>query len=98
MRWGHPAASLAGFLVVGALAFRLRRGPRWTLLGLLALQLLLGVGDVLALAPTWLQVAHLLGADLLWIALVSLSADVLFPTRFTVSTAAEQTAARVLAA
>jgi cytochrome c oxidase assembly protein subunit 15 len=34
----------------------------------------LGVMDVLLLAPLWLQVAHLLGADLLWAALVVLTA------------------------
>jgi heme a synthase len=41
----------------------------------------LGVGDVLLLAPTWMQVLHLLGADLYWIALVGLAADVLWPGR-----------------
>jgi cytochrome c oxidase assembly protein subunit 15 len=41
---------------------------------LLALQYLLGVADVALLAPTWMQMTHLLGADLLWIALVILSA------------------------
>jgi cytochrome c oxidase assembly protein subunit 15 len=30
--------------------------------------------DVFLLAPVWLQVAHLLGADALWIALVVLTA------------------------
>jgi cytochrome c oxidase assembly protein subunit 15 len=44
------------------------------------LQLVLGVGDVLLLAPTWMQVLHLLGADLYWIALVALAADVLWPS------------------
>ena len=34
----------------------------------------LGVLDVLLLAPVWLQVAHLLGADVLWAALVVLTA------------------------
>jgi cytochrome c oxidase assembly protein subunit 15 len=43
-------------------------------LALLALQYLLGVADILLLAPTWMQMTHLLGADLLWIALVVLSA------------------------
>ena len=34
----------------------------------------LGVLDVVLLAPVWLQVAHLLGADALWAALVVLTA------------------------
>jgi heme A synthase len=37
------------------------------------LQLLVGVVNVLLLAPVWLQLVHLLLADLLWIALVLLS-------------------------
>jgi len=34
----------------------------------------LGVMDVVWLAPLWLQVAHLLGADALWSALIVLTA------------------------
>ena len=45
-------------------------------LALLALQFGLGVADVALLAPVWLQIVHLLGADLLWIALVVLAARV----------------------
>ena len=41
---------------------------------LLAAQYVLGVLDVFLLAPLWLQVAHLLGADVLWVALVVLTA------------------------
>jgi len=45
-------------------------------LGLLLLQFALGLADVTLLAPVWLQIVHLLGADLLWIALVVLAARV----------------------
>ena len=45
-------------------------------LSLLVLQFGLGVADVTLLAPVWLQILHLLGADLLWIALVVLVARV----------------------
>jgi heme a synthase len=41
---------------------------------LLAAQYVLGVLDVVLLAPVWLQIAHLLGADVLWAALVVLTA------------------------
>jgi cytochrome c oxidase assembly protein subunit 15 len=41
---------------------------------LLAAQYLLGFLDVALLAPVWLQVVHLLGADVLWAALVVLTA------------------------
>lgn len=77
MRWMHPAASAATFLLIGFLAFRVDRGRRTLLLLLLGLQLVLGVADVLTLAPVTLQVLHLLGADLLWIALICTAADVL---------------------
>ena len=98
MRWMHPAASLGSFLLIGTFALRLRRGARQMLLGLLALQLVLGAGDVLALAPTWLQVAHLLGADLLWIACISLAADVLFAKKLAMPDSTQPTRATVLAA
>jgi cytochrome c oxidase assembly protein subunit 15 len=45
-----------------------------SVLVLLAAQYVLGVLDVVLLAPLWLQIAHLLGADVLWAALVVLTA------------------------
>jgi cytochrome c oxidase assembly protein subunit 15 len=50
------------------------RGLSATVLILLAAQYLLGVVDVVLLAPVWLQVVHLFGADVLWAALVVLTA------------------------
>lgn len=49
---------------------------RWALItfGLLVLQYALGIADIFLLAPLWLQISHLLGADLFWIALVLLIA------------------------
>ena len=41
---------------------------------LLIAQYVLGVLDVTLLAPVWLQIVHLLGADVLWAALVVLTA------------------------
>ena len=49
------------------------------LLILLALQFALGIMDVLLLAPAWMQLLHLLGADLFWIALVLVAAETLWP-------------------
>ena len=46
---------------------------------LLLFQYVLGVADVALLAPTSMQMAHLLGADLLWIALVVLAARLFLP-------------------
>ena len=86
MRWMHPAASAASFLLIGALAFIVKGGRGRLLYRLLGLQLVLGVADVLALAPVSLQVLHLLGADVLWVALVCVASDVRQRVRDRVST------------
>jgi len=80
MRWMHPAmAALSVVCVVLLLrATTLRRPIARIVAALLALQFVLGVGDVLLLAPIWMQVIHLLGADLYWISLTLLVADILW--------------------
>ncbi|MGC1784392.1 MAG: COX15/CtaA family protein [Acidobacteriaceae bacterium] len=83
LRWIHPLSALiAGALIAWLLvqAFRRTASSRTRALGVAVLctlfaQYLLGVSDVLLLAPTWLQVLHLLGADVFWICLVLLTAD-----------------------
>jgi cytochrome c oxidase assembly protein subunit 15 len=80
MRWLHPAAAVLGFVCVVLL---LRAQRPWDRVGtavatLLGLQFVLGVADVLLVAPTWLQIVHLLGADLYWVALVMLAGRVLW--------------------
>lgn len=76
MRWMHPAASMISFALISLLALRQPFGRR-ILFALLASQIVIGVADVLWLAPLTLQVLHLLGADLLWVALVVVSAELL---------------------
>lgn len=76
MRWIHPASSLGAVVAVSALAYGLRRGRGQLLMGLVASQIVLGVADVLWLAPISLQLLHLLGADLLWMALVATASQV----------------------
>ena len=80
LRWVHPAsAAVAAVCVVLLLRWAWGGGLRpvaKVVMGLLAMQFVLGVGDVLLLAPVWLQLLHLLGADLYWVALVTLSATV----------------------
>jgi cytochrome c oxidase assembly protein subunit 15 len=81
-RWTHPAiALLAGIFLIWILLRAARRSNYWDnrslsalVLILLAAQYVLGVLDVALLAPLWLQVAHLLGADALWASLVVLTA------------------------
>ncbi len=74
MRWMHPAASgLATVATFALILYLSRSGQRTTarlLLLNLALQFIIGIGDVLLLAPTWIQVLHLLSADVFWITLV----------------------------
>lgn len=81
-RWTHPIAACAAcvfliWLVVRAARQKAHwdnRGLAIGVLTLLAAQYVLGILDVLLLAPLWLQVLHLLGADVLWVALVVLAA------------------------
>ncbi len=79
MRWVHPAAALVGLVCVVLLARRVRTTLSAVVAWLLVLQILLGVADVLLLAPTWMQVVHLLGADIYWVALVGLAAEIVWP-------------------
>jgi cytochrome c oxidase assembly protein subunit 15 len=81
-RWTHPTiAFLASIFLIWILVQAAQRSTQWDNRGLsalvlilLAAQYVLGVLDVVLLAPTWLQIAHLLGADILWAALVVLTA------------------------
>ena len=81
-RWTHPTiAFLASIFLIWLLVRAVRRSAHWDnrglsalVLVLLALQYVLGLMDVVWLAPVWLQVVHLLGADALWVALIVLTA------------------------
>ncbi len=57
---------------------------------LLVAQFALGIADVLLLAPAWMQLLHLLGADFYWVALVLLAAETVWPAQVT-STVSEPT-------
>jgi len=81
-RWTHPTiAIIASIFLIWLLIRAARRGGpcdnrrlSGLVVALLAAQYLLGALDVWLLAPVWMQVIHLLGADLLWTALVVLTA------------------------
>ncbi|HEY0161790.1 MAG TPA: COX15/CtaA family protein, partial [Edaphobacter sp.] len=85
LRGVHPLSALIVTAFVIWLAAQARRMQEnvWAnaALRLLVLQIILGVLDVVLLAPVWMQVVHLLGADLFWVAMVTLSAKVLWPVR-----------------
>jgi cytochrome c oxidase assembly protein subunit 15 len=87
MRWMHPAAVVVGSCCVLWLTMRIRSRLSWVVAGLLGLQFFLGVADVLLLAPAWMQILHLLGADVYWVALVGLAASVVWPRTPTVTPA-----------
>jgi cytochrome c oxidase assembly protein subunit 15 len=85
-RWTHPAVASAASVFLIWILVRAVRGSNighanWDnrklsalVLLLLVAQYVLGVMDVTLLAPVWLQIVHLLGADALWAALVVLTA------------------------
>ena len=83
LRLFHPliAAAVGAWLLFYAVSSASRRpdvGRRaWSLVALLGSQIVAGVVNLLLLAPVWMQIVHLLLADLLWITLVLLSASML---------------------
>jgi heme A synthase len=84
LRMAHPTlAVLAGFYLLFAASSAVRARPlaevkhmAAMLSGLVLAQLCAGAVNLALLAPVWLQLVHLLLADLLWIVLVVLSARV----------------------
>ncbi len=82
LRGLHPLSAIVMFsfilwLVLRRMTSKADKAWRNAVLGLFALQFCLGIADLLALAPIWLQIVHLLGADLFWITLVLASARIL---------------------
>jgi cytochrome c oxidase assembly protein subunit 15 len=81
LRLAHPVLALAGALLVVLAASRVLqeaddaglRGAAWAVSALTLLQLGGGLLNVALLAPVWMQIVHLLLADLLWIAFVLLA-------------------------
>ena len=82
LRMFHPivAMALAVYLVIAlSIASALRPTPAvrrasTLVFSLLAVQIALGFVNLALLAPVWMQLVHLLNADLLWISLVVLTA------------------------
>jgi cytochrome c oxidase assembly protein subunit 15 len=83
LRGVHPvSAVIAAAFVLWLVAQAKRAGAGRTtgiVLSLLCFQFALGLADVLLLAPVWMQILHLLGADLYWVALVVLATTVVWP-------------------
>jgi heme a synthase len=83
LRGVHPVSAVIAAVFVLWLVGQARRAGEGRLaaivVGLLGFQFALGFADVLLLAPVWMQIVHLLGADLYWVALVTLAATVVWP-------------------
>src|SRR6266851_4476819 len=83
LRGVHPVSAVVAGVFVLWLVGQARRAGAGRLaaavLALLGFQFALGLADVLLLAPVWMQIVHLLGADLYWVALVALAAAVIWP-------------------
>jgi len=83
LRGVHPISAIIAAVFVFWLAGQARRAGAGRVAGivlsLLCFQFVLGLADVLLLAPVWMQIMHLLGADLYWVALVVLAATVVWP-------------------
>jgi cytochrome c oxidase assembly protein subunit 15 len=83
-RWTHPTiAFISSFFLIWLLIRAAKQTAHWDnrrlsaiVLILLAAQYILGVLDIALLAPVWLQLTHLLGANVLWASLVVLTARV----------------------
>lgn len=89
LRVMHPAIAIGTALAVIGLALRTRarqpatRQAAVVVAGLAVAQLAAGILNMALLAPTWMQIVHLLVADLLWIAYVLLAARALADPRAT---------------
>ena len=83
MRWVHPAASsLAVLACLWMVSYLRKQGASRSanlLLANIGVQMAIGVANVLLLAPTWIQVLHLFGADLFWITLAAFAVPILMP-------------------
>jgi len=88
-RWMHPTvAFVSSIFLIWLLVRAAQHTTHWDnrrlsalILLLLAVVYSLGVLDVVMLAPLWLQVAHLLAADTLWVSLVVLTARLTLQSR-----------------
>jgi heme a synthase len=80
LRVFHPLLAIGGAFMAMAAAVAAKRARRmphvatlaWMTIGLSLLQLVAGGVNVLLLAPVWMQILHLLLADVLWVVLVLL--------------------------
>lgn len=84
LRLLHPLLAIGGggliaFAAIGAVRHStLARRMTLVVVALVLIQLIAGAVNVVLLAPVWMQIVHLLLADLLWMALVVLTLQVAY--------------------
>jgi heme A synthase len=102
LRVAHPILAVAASLVLAIVAARVLgstddpglRRLAWAVPALAILQIAIGLLNVVLLAPVWMQLVHLLLADVLWIVFVLLAARALaLPTPAPVAAQARPAAA-----
>lgn len=86
LRFLHPVMAVVAFVYFLWMVHKLSRRHENSrtlpyLITTLIAQIALGVLNVLLLAPVWLQITHLLVAEVFWILLVLASSDVLFTVK-----------------
>jgi len=85
LRYLHPVLALGAALYLLNLFFHYRKANMSPALNIITklgiflylLQILIGLTNIVLKVPTWLQLTHLLFADLVWISVVLLSAEIL---------------------
>ncbi len=79
LRVVHPVtAVITAAIVLGVISYLQRRNhSRWALagMGLVLIQVALGIGNIWLAAPGWMQISHLLTAQLLWVCVVAVWLD-----------------------
>src|SRR5262249_27091536 len=84
LRFLHPVAAAIGAMYVLWIILRTSKTPGRSrkqviaLAAALVVQIALGILNVILLAPVWLQIVHLLVAELFWVLVVLASASLLF--------------------
>jgi cytochrome c oxidase assembly protein subunit 15 len=77
----HPAIAIIGAIYIAMAASRHKSNFAHAVEALVALQMATGLLNLYLLVPVWMQIVHLLFADLLWIALVLFTASALERSR-----------------
>lgn len=84
LRFLHPVAAMIGVMYVSWIILRSLKGPgrpsnqAIALVVVLVAEIGLGLLNVVLLTPLWLQILHLLFAELFWVLVVLTSANMLF--------------------